>query len=369
MFSVFVHRFWLSCATIILLKLTLFPAKVQGASLIPSSSNVIDVSSPQLKQKINHITLHRQINNVLLSEQLENLDISAVQGNVGIGVLDLNSGKSWFLNGKQRFPMQSVYKLPIAIAVLKLVDEGKISLNQLVTITRQEFAPGWSPIIKDIKGDKAQFTVKNLLERSVGISDNTAADALVRLIGGTKQVNLILNRLKIQDVRIDRLEQQMQPDSVGLTNFSPELVDEQKFAQAIEQIPEQQKKAALEKYLADPRDTATPKGMIDLLKKLHSNELLKQNSTELLLKMMTDSPTGRNRLKAGLTKNWSIAHKTGTGLDVLQTGTATNDVGIISSSNGKRIAIAVFIAGSKAPLEVREKLMANIASAVVKAMQ
>jgi beta-lactamase class A len=85
--------------------------------------------------------------------------------------------------------------------------------------------------------------------------------------------------------------------------------------------------------------------------------------------MMTDSPTGRNRLKAGLTKDWSIAHKTGTGLDVLQTGTATNDVGIISSSNGKRIAIAVFIAGSKAPLEVREKLMANIASAVVKAIQ
>jgi hypothetical protein len=49
--------------------------------------------------------------------------------------------------------------------------------------------------------------------------------------------------------------------------------------------------------------------------------------------------------------------------------TATNDVGIASSPDGKRVAIAVFIAGSKAPLEEREKVMSDIASAVVKAMQ
>jgi beta-lactamase class A len=84
---------------------------------------------------------------------------------------------------------------------------------------------------------------------------------------------------------------------------------------------------------------------------------------------MTDSPTGQKRLKAGLPENWSIAHKTGTGADVLGIGTATNDVGIASSPDGKRVAIAVFIAGSKAPLEEREKVMSNIASRVVQAMQ
>jgi beta-lactamase class A len=81
---------------------------------------------------------------------------------------------------------------------------------------------------------------------------------------------------------------------------------------------------------------------------------------------MTDSPTGQQRLKAGLPPGWSIAHKTGTGGDVLGVGIAANDVGLISSPTGRRIAIAVFISGSKAPLEMREKVMAEIASTVVK---
>ncbi|MDF5715745.1 MAG: class A beta-lactamase [Rhizonema sp. NSF051] len=343
MFSVFVRRFWLSLGLVIVITFMSFPVTAQEPSVTP--------------------------NRAILQNRLKHIDISAVRGKVGIGVLDLNTGESWFLNGKQRFPMQSVFKLPSAIAVLKQVDEGKISLNQSVTITRQQFAPGWSPIIKEFKGDNAQFTVQNLLERAVGISDNTANDALVRLIGGTQQVNAILSKLKIHDVRVDRLEQQLQPESVGLTNFQPELADEQKFNSAVQKIPVSVKKAALEKYLTEPRDTATPEGMVDLLAKLHSHQLLSSLNTALLLQIMTDSPTGQKRLKAGLPKNWSIAHKTGTGEDVQGRNTATNDVGIVTSPNGKRVAIAVFIAGSEAPLEDREKLMSNIAFIVVEAMQ
>lgn len=389
MYSIFVRRFWLSFGVVLLLSLILVPLKAQEPSLTPASSSITE-SSLQEEQQIHQTSplaggmmkvsaqfTTAQSNTQLLQERLKNIDISAAQGQVGIGVLDLNTGKSWFLNGKQRFPMQSVFKLPSAIAVLKLVDDGKISLNQSVTITRQEFAPGSSPIIKEFKGDRAQFTVQNLLERSVGISDNTAADALTRLVGGSHQVNAILGKLKIRDVRVDRLEQQLQPDCVGLKNFRPELADEQKWAEAVQKIPESVKKAAVEKYLTDPRDTATPEGMVDLLAKLNSHQLLSRNSTALLLKIMTDSPTGQKRLKAGLPKNWSIAHKTGTGADVLGIGTATNDVGIASSPDGKRVAmaqtarfaIAVFIAGSKAPLEERERVMSNIASAVVEAMQ
>ncbi|NJM71413.1 MAG: class A beta-lactamase [Scytonema sp. RU_4_4] len=382
MFSVFVRRFWLSFGAVILLSFMLLPLKAQEPSLTPLSPSITESSSQQLEQQIHQTAplgdgmigvspefTIAQSKTTLLQERLKNLDVSAAQGKVGIGVLDLNSGQSWFLNGKQRFPMQSVYKLPSAIAVLKQVDEGKISLKQLVTIMRQDFAPGWSPIIKEFKGDRVQLPLRNILERSVGISDNTAADALVRLVGGTKQVNAILGKLQIRNIRVDRLEQQMQPESVGLKNFQPELVDEQKWAEAVQKIPDRDKKAALEKYLRDPRDTATPEAMVDLLAKLNSNQLLSENSTALLLKIMTDSPTGQKRLKAGLPENWAIAHKTGTGLDVLDTGTATNDVGIASSPDGKRVAIAVFIAGSKAPEEVREKVMSDIASAVVKAVQ
>ncbi|WP_250126421.1 class A beta-lactamase [Chroococcidiopsis sp. CCMEE 29] len=369
MVSISGFRFWIVFGVVFGLTVSLLPSKVQMPSGAASgSSNAIEpvgAGMMAVKAQVAVAGSHP----TLLQQQLDTLDVSAAQGNVGIGVLDLNTGEAWFRNGKQRFPMQSVFKLPVGIVVLKLVDAGKLSLDQLVTISRPEFAPGYSPILKEIRGNSSQFTVRNLLERSVGMSDNTAADALVRLVGGPKRVTAILQAMNIRDIRVDRLEQQLQPDCVGMTNFHPELADEQKYAAAVEQIPAAVKKAALERYLTDPRDTATPEGMVDLLAKLQSRQLLSHRSTALLLKIATDSPTGQQRLKAGLPKNWSIAHKTGTGPDVLGIGTATNDVGIVSSPKGRRIAIAVFVAGSKAPVEARERAMSNIASAVVKAIE
>lgn len=362
MFSVLAFRFWLLFGVAIPLTFFLSIVKPKELSLTASASSITGLSFKEVEPatEIKEVSA-----NTTLLQRLNNLDITAAQGNVGIGVLDLKTGKSWFHNGKQRFPMQSVFKLPVGIVVLRLVDDGQLSLDQNVTISRQEFAPGWSPIIKEIKGNSAQFTVRELLERSVGNSDNTAADALVRLVGGPEKVNAILYKLSIRNIRVDRLEQQLQPDCVGLTNFRPELADEQKYADAVEKIPAHVKKAALENYLADPRDTATPEGMVDLLAKLQARQLLSERSTALLLKIMSNSPTGQQRLKAGLPKAWSIAHKTGSGPDVLGIGTATNDVGIISSPEKRRIAIAVFIAGAKVPVEKRERVMSDIASAVV----
>ncbi len=378
MFPRILIRFWLLFSVTISLIALLSFNKAQTLPLNSVYSNIPKSFLEQQKPEINSSRLlasemTRNVQRIAapspttsLRPRLNTVDISAAQGNVGIGVLDINTGKSWFHNGNQRFPMQSVFKLPVGIVVLKLVDESKVSLDQLVTISRQEFAPGWSPILKEIRGNSGQFTVRDLLERSVGSSDNTAADALVRLVGGTEKVTAILHQMNIEGIRVDRLERQLQPDCVGLTNFRPELVDEQKYAQAVEKIPDAVKQAALERYLTDPRDTATPEAMVNLLAKLQARQLLSETSTTLLLKIMTDSPTGQQRLKAGLPKDWSIAHKTGSGPEVLGVGTATNDVGMINSPTGKQVAIAVFISGSKAPMEMREKVMAEIASTVVK---
>ncbi len=277
-------------------------------------------------------------------------------------------GKVGFATASNDFRLLSVFKLPVGIVVLKLVDEGKLSLNQSVTVSRQDFAPGRNPFLKDIQGNSEQLTVQDLLARSVGLSDNTAVDVLIRLVGGTEKVTTMLRQMNIQGIRVDRLERQLQPDTVGMTNYSAELADEQKYAAAVEKIPVAVKRAALDRYLTDPRDTATPKETIDLLARLQSRQLLSESSTALLLKIMTDSPTGQQRLKAGLPQGWSIAHKTGTGAEVLGVGTATNDVGILTAP-GKQIALAVYIAGSKAPLEKREQVMAQVAAAVVQAVQ
>jgi len=381
MFSIVGFRFWICFGMAMPLIFFLPQGISQVLSLSAVDSSLVRLSFKQLEPAINpikptvagvivsHQFVMAQSNTTLLESQLNQLDTSAAQANVGIGVLDLNTGESWFRNGLKRFPMQSVFKLPLGIVVLKLVDSGKLSLGQLVTISPQDFAPGYSPILKEIKGNSAQFTVRDLLERSIGMSDNTAGDALVRLVGGPQKVTALLHQMNLRGIRVDRLEQQLQPDCVGLKNFRPELANEQKYKSAVEKIPARVKQAALETYLTDPRDTATPSDLVALLAKLQSHQLLSFRSTALLLKIMTDSSTGQQRLKAGLPPGWSIAHKTGSGPEVLGIGTATNDVGIISSPKVRHVALAVFIAGSKAPVASREKVMSSIASAVVKAIQ
>ncbi|MBD2308700.1 hypothetical protein H6G17_24835 [Chroococcidiopsis sp. FACHB-1243] len=74
-------------------------------------------------------------------------------------------------------------------------------------------------------------------------------------------------------------------------------------------------------------------------------------------------------MACGVNKNFSYTRKTGTGSDVLGIGTATNDVGIVTSPKGRQIAIAVFIVGSKATLEARERVISHIAAAAVKAIE
>jgi len=90
-------------------------------------------------------------------------------------------------------------------------------------------------------------------------------------VGGGQTVMATLGRMNIRDIRVDRLEQQLQPDCVGMTNFRPELADEQ-YEQAVKQIPDSVKRLRLN--ITDPRDTATPAGMVDLLAKLQSHQLL-----------------------------------------------------------------------------------------------
>lgn len=310
------------------------------------------------------VCLASAVNASELKKKLAPVNVASVQADVGIGVVDLSSGESWFLNGEQRFPMQSVFKVPIAIAILKLVDDGALSLDQSVTVSPKHYAPGWSPLRDELKGGSGQVTVRRLLERSVADSDNTAVDVLIELAGGTGKVDAILKERGLREVRVDRMERELQTESQGLEVFRPEHAVPEQFAAALAQVPEEKKRAAAQKFLSDPRDTATPEGMSHLLSQLYQHKLLSPSSTQLLLQIMTDTPHGQGRLKAGLPPTWSLAHKTGTGPDVLGVNIGTNDAGLACAPAGKCFAFSVFIAGSKVPLKDREMLMRDVAAAV-----
>lgn len=263
-------------------------------------------------------------------------DLALVKGEVGIAVVDTGRQKEFRLNQDKPFPMQSVCKLPLAVAILRLADAGKLTVKDKITVRRSDLVALHSPIKDSIRGKKSDFSIANLITRAVCDSDNTACDVLIRRAGGPAAVTAILKEAGIEGVRIDRPEGTLQPESLQI-----------------------------KKFLSDPRDTATPQGMVDLLEKLYGGTLLSKHSRALILEDLFNCKTGPRRIKAGLPEGWRLAHKTGTGQDVHGQNTATNDVGIIAGPKGETIYIAIFTKGSRAKIEAREAAMAKVAARAV----
>lgn len=263
-------------------------------------------------------------------------EMAKVKGEVGIAVIDKTRNKQFFVNQSVVFPMQSVCKLPISVAILKLVDAGDLSLNDKLVVHRKDLIPYNSSIADELKGDQGSFTVRDLIGRMLRDSDNTACDVLIERVGGAGAITKILTEAGIKGIRVDRSIKNLATDSEAIENF-----------------------------LEDPRDTAAPEAVTDFLQKLYTGRLLSKDSTALIIKDLFSCNTGTRRLKAGLAAGWKLAHKTGTGPDINGQNVATNDVGVMAGPKGQVIYIAVFTKGSRAKIEEREALIARVAAAAI----
>lgn len=291
-------------------------------------------------------------------------------GRLGFAAMDLDTSKIIGHNLDQRFPLQSTFKAVLGVKVLQTVDAGQLSLDQPVTVRRSDLSVG-GVICADLSGDAKDYTVQQLLELAVGMSDNTAADVLMRKVGGPEAVMTVLKQAEVDDMRIDRYEREFQPELAGLRAFQPdEVIDLEKFETAIKDAPAQTQMPALESYIqsTDPRDSGTPRSAVQFLARLAHGDLLSTRSNVLLMKIMTESPTGAKRVKAGLPADASWAHKTGTGGDIAGRNTGTNDIGIVTLADGKRIALAVFLSGSAASPAEREAVCAEAAKRLLTQM-
>jgi beta-lactamase class A len=291
-------------------------------------------------------------------------------GRLGFALLDLQTSKTYGYQADQRFPMQSVFKCILAVKVLQEVDAGKLTVDQPVVLTPEDLAMQWSPISKNFQGTSQTFTIRQLLTAAVGNSDNTAADKLMQMVGGPTAVTAMIRSAGINDIRIDRYEREFQPELLGLPAFKlGEKIDQAAFDAAASAVPPDRQKTAFQQYISstDPRDTATPLAACEFLAKLANGHLLSRQSTSLLLKIMTESASGAKRLKAGLPPGATLAHKTGTGGDVMGANAGTNDIGIITLADGRKFAIASFLAGSAEPAQRREEVHAEVARRLLEA--
>lgn len=249
-------------------------------------------------------------------------------GRVGVTATVLETGETVSLNGNERFPLQSVYKLPIAMAVFSQIDSGKIKLDQKVRIEKADVLKISVALSSEKYSSRIERSVEELLRLMVSESDNTASDALLRLTGSSSAVMSYLNELRIKEIVVMNYEKELHAD-----------------------------------WKAQYRNYATPEAAVELLRAIHERRGISESNRALLLKFMTESPTGPNRLKGLLPAGTIVAHKTGTSGTEKNFTPATNDIGIINLPNGRHLAIAVFVSDSSADQTTREETIAKIARA------
>ena len=271
------------------------------------------------------VHLNAQVDSLTL--KIENV-LKTKNAKVGVAIFKSNEKDTLKINNDFHFPMQSVMKFPIALAVLSEIDKGNLSFEQEIEITPQDLLPKtWSPI-KEKFPNGTTLTIEQILNYTISESDNIGCDILLKLIGGTDSVQKFLTANHFSDISIKANEEQMHKD-----------------------------------WNTQYQNWATPTAINKLLIDTYNNknQLFSKKSYDFIWDVMRETTTGSNRLKGQLPKNTVVAHKTGTSGINNGIAAATNDVGVITLPNGQLIFISVFVAESKETPEINEKIISDIA--------
>jgi beta-lactamase class A len=238
----------------------------------------------------------------------------------------------------QLLPMQSVYKLPIALTMLHEVEQGRYKLDQPIRFRAADVPDHdvYSPLRDQYPNGNVDVQLEDLLGRAVTQSDNVACDILLRLLdrpgepgSGPAVVTAYIRRLGIAPIAV---------------------VDTERALNRNEML----------QY----RDSATPRALVTLLRRVADRSPITPEHTQLLLSWMISTHTADERVRAELPPGTVSADKTGTsGMD-RTTDNATNDIALITLPDGRRLALAVLVADAKAPYAVRERVIAEIAKAI-----
>jgi len=300
---------------------------------------------------------------IYLSNRVDQLG-RGFSGRVGIAVRSVDEGWSTAWNGNELNPQQSVSKLWVAITALDAVDRGRVSLNDEVSLTRSDLTLFHQPIAEKILGGGTTMSLGELMVQALTKSDNTCNDKLMRSVGGPDAVRSMIGAKGIEGIRFYNGERSLQSKIAGLT-WTPSYSIGRAFYDARDALPLSVRRAAFNRYIEDPYDGASANGIVDALARLKRGELLSPQSTARLLRIMSQTHTGPNRLKGGLKAGWSLSHKTGTGQVLGSVQAGYNDIGILTAPDGRSYSVAVMIKKTSTPLPVRMKLMNNVVEAVI----
>ena len=217
-----------------------------------------------------------------------------------------------FWRADERFVYCSTFKMYLAAATLLKVQAGEERLDRQIPITAADMLDH-APVTEPAVG--GSLSVEQLMKGTVEVSDNPAANLLLKALGGQEAMRAFYRSIGDDSTRVDR--------------FEPEM-----------------------NRLDGDKDTITPGRSQSNLHRLFVDQdtPLSADSKAMLLGWMVSSPTGMGRIKAGVPAGWRVAHKTGTG------GYGpTNDIGVLYPPTGEPITIAIYYHGVRASSDAQNE--------------
>jgi beta-lactamase class A len=242
-------------------------------------------------------------------------------GRLGVTVLDTGNGSLTQHRGDERFPMCSTFKVLAAAAVLKGAGEDLAGLQRRVRFETSDLVE-YSPVTQGHVGDGMSLAA--LCEAAVTRSDNTAANLMLKNIGGPEGLTSFARSLGDQVTRLDRIETELNEATPG-----------------------------------DPRDTTSPNAMAQNLRKLVLGDALTAAARDQLTRWLLANTTGDLRLRAGLPRGWRVGDKTGTG----RHGT-NNDVAAVWPSDRLPLIVACYLTGATLEMGGQNEIIASIGRSV-----
>lgn len=262
----------------------------------------------------------------LSSKEHDSLRLSIIRtaatlnARVGVAVSMIETADTLTYRADERFPMMSVYKFPIAIAVLKEMDRGNLWMEKYAQVNKDSVFSNEAEKFTESIFPGGKVTIGQLLTLMLVQGSNTACDKLLEVLKGPRNVQPYLDDLDIHDMSIARTEREMSVDSLNmLDNWS------------------------------------TPAEMNRLLSVAYTGDYLSVKNHDFLWEKMGETVTGPDRIKGLLPRGTMVMHRTGTGYG------SYNDVGIVTLPKGKHLVISVFVADAQDPQEKCGIVIARIA--------
>jgi len=293
-------------------------------------------------------------------------------GAFAIGVMELKTQKVWYLGGEAPFPLGGLAALPIAAALLAMADERKLALTDKLTVRQADLAPPPSLIDQSWRSTPASFamniTVQDVLTLALQYGDTTASDVLLARAGGPGAVTAWLHDNGLTDLRVDRYAREIGVQMSGLPSFRPEWRAPPLFQQALRAAPVNDRQKAMEAYVADPQDTASAQGLLALLFRLSTGNLVSKASADLIFRLMAPAMGAVGPLGVAWPAGAAWTHKSADPRSDLGYTPVQADAGLLTLKDGRRFAVTALLAGSTASETQRAQLFADTGRLMLQAM-